>query len=192
MASIGTSLLLALLFSVLRPHHAAVYAPRLKRIRGGSALPPMGKGLLAWIRPVRTTRETQLVDAIGLDAVVFLRFGRMLRNMFLVMSIVGCGVLIPTNVAGSVKALAHGETGFTLMSPALVFGKPLWAQVICAWLFDVIAAYFLWYNYRIVRRLRRLYFESAGYQARLHSRTLMVRKYCAASTSGGWADPCQR
>ncbi len=177
--SLGTSIaftfLLALLFSILRPRHAAVYAPRLKRAsKGGPGPPPVGKGFLSWLKPVLKTNEAQFQSAVGLDASVFLRFTRMCRDMFLVMSLVGCGILIPTNWTGGVKSLTKGQSPFTLMSPLLVWGKPLWAQVICAWLLNLIVAVFLWVNYRAVRRLRRTYFESPEYQARLHSRTLLV------------------
>lgn len=172
--SLGTTLVLALLFSILRPHYTTVYAPRLKRAHGGYVPPPVGKGLLAWTAPVRKTREAQLAEMLGLDAVVFLRFSRMCRNMFLVMSLFGLGILIPANVTGSVKDLAKGLKGLMQMSPLVVFGRPLWAQVICAWLFDLIIIAFLYRNYVVVRRLRRAYFESGAYQSHLHARTLMV------------------
>jgi hypothetical protein len=166
---------LGLFFSILRPHHHAVYAPRLKRLnQSGKPLPPVGSGLFSWLSPVLKTNEDQIVAAIGLDATVFLRFTRMCRNMFLAMSLVGCGILIPVNVTGAAKTLAKNQSGFTLMSPLIVFGKPLWAQVICAWLFDVMVAFFLWINYRAVQKLRRSYFESREYLGRLHSRTLLV------------------
>lgn len=172
--SIAITLVLALLFSLLRPHHAAVYAPRLKRGNKAHAPPPVGKGFLSWLGPVLRTNEAQTVDTVGIDAAVFLRFTRMCRNMFLVMSVIGCGVMIPTNLTGSDKNITKGAKDFMLMSPLMVFGKPLWAQVICAWLFDIMVAGFLWWNYRAVRRLRRAYFDSPEYQARLHSRTLLV------------------
>lgn len=173
-ASVILTLVLGLIFSILRPHHAAVYAPRLKRASKDHVPPPVGKGFLSWLGPVLKTNEAQTVNAAGLDAAVFLRFTRMCRNMFLVLTIIGCSVLIPTNWTGADKSLAKGQPGFVLMSPQIVFGPPLWAQVVCAWVFDVVVAYFLWSNYRAVRRLRRAYFESDEYQSRLHSRTLLV------------------
>lgn len=173
--SLGITLVLAIFFSILRPHYTTVYAPRLKRAQDGHRPPPVGKGLFAWLKPIRKTGEAQLVDAVGLDAAVFLRFTRMCRNMFLIMTLVGCGVLIPANITGSVKEYIQAEKDvLRLMTPRVVFGKPLWAQVACAWLFDLIIAFFLHRNYRAVSRLRRGYFESDAYQARLHSRTLLV------------------
>ena len=100
----------------------------------------------------------------------------MCRDLFLAMALVGCAILIPANLAGANKTLMQGQNKFTLMSPIMVYGKPLWAQVISAWLFNLLVAGFLWYHYRAVRRLRRNYFESSEYQARLHSRTLLVSR----------------
>ena len=173
--SVGFTVALALLFSLLRPHISSVYAPKLKGTDSRHAPPPLGRGLFAWVTPLMKKREADLVGQIGLDAIVFLRFTRMCRNLFLVMSVIGCGVLIPTNVLGSLST-QKGLSALTLMTPLNAPPKSLWAQVVCSWLFDAMVAFALWWNYRAVTRLRIAYFESAAYQARLHSRTLMVTK----------------
>ncbi|KAI9798185.1 MAG: hypothetical protein M1833_004934 [Piccolia ochrophora] len=173
--SIGFTLLIALLFSLLRPHNTTVYAPKLKHADEKHAPPSLGKGIFAWTIPILKTRETHLVDKVGLDATVFLRFCRMCRNLFLVMSVIGCGVLIPANVLGGEKYLRVGYlSAFDLMSPLIVLNKSLWAHVVCSWLFDIIIAYFLWSNYRAVVGLIQSYFKSAEYLSSLHSRTLMI------------------
>ncbi|KAI9803000.1 MAG: hypothetical protein M1825_002233 [Sarcosagium campestre] len=172
--SIGFTVLIALLFSLLRPHNNTVYAPKLKHADERHAPPAMGKGFFAWTTPLLKTREMHLVDKIGLDATIFLRFMRMCRNLFLVMSFIGCAVLIPANVIGSDPNLKAGLKGFTLMTPLIVKPQALWAQVVCSWLFDVIVAVFLWINYRAVVKLVRANFCSPEYQASLHARTLMI------------------
>ncbi|KAI9813727.1 MAG: Transmembrane protein 63C [Thelocarpon impressellum] len=172
--SLGITLFIALCFSLLRPHVTSVYAPKLKSADAKHAPPELGRGFFAWVTPLRKKKEADLVEQIGLDATVFLRFTRMCRNLFLVMSVIGCGVLIPTNVAGSLPNSPKGLSGFTLMTPLNAPPKSLWAQVVCSWLFDIMVMVALWWNYRAVTRLRIAYFESADYQARLHSRTLMV------------------
>ena len=134
----------------------------------------MGRGFFAWITPVIKTRENELVDKVGLDATVFLRFTKMCRNLFLVLSVIGCGVIIPTNIVNSDHNITRGLSAFQVMTPMYMFGQTLWSHVVCAWLFDSIIVYFLWSNYRAVTRLRRHYFESPEYRMSLHSRTLMV------------------
>lgn len=170
--SIGFTLLLAIGFSLLRPYNSVVYAPKLKVADEKHAPPPMGKGVFAWVGPVLNTTEQELVQQIGLDAVVFLRVLRMCRNMFVILAIVGCGILIPINLSKGQKF----STTTTIMevTPFNVYGSANWGMTICAWIFDIVLAGFLWWNYRVVLRLRRQYYDSSEYHASLHARTLMV------------------
>ena len=133
----------------------------------------MGNGVLSWIGPVSKAKENMLMDKIGMDAVVFLRFTRMLRNLFTVLALIGLIIMIPVNV--SQGANVQGGSGFAIMTPLFVWGNGLWAQVVVAWAVNIIVAYFLWHNYRRILQLRRIYLESPEYQASLHSRTLLVR-----------------
>lgn len=122
------------------------------------------------------TKENDLVDRIGMDATLFLRFGRMSRNIFFCITIVGCGVLIPLNlIAGKSEASTWDNVAiFRKLTPAFVNGTAFWAYVILAYVFDAIICFFLWHNYRAVLRLRRAYFDSPDYQRSLHSRTLLI------------------
>lgn len=121
-----------------------------------------------------STREEDLADRIGLDATIFLRFTKMCRNIFLILSIIGCAVLIPVNISQSNSAYTKGLSAFTTMTPMNVSSDAIWSQVVCAWAFDIIVVFFLWWNYRRVLALRRRYFRSQEYQMSLHARTLMV------------------
>lgn len=152
-----------------------MYAPKAKHADEKHAPPPMGKGFWSWIGPVKRAKEPTLVEKIGLDAVIFLRFTRMLRNIFLILGIIGLLVMIPVNVGDREKSISSGLDAFAIMTPLYVFGNGLWAQVVCAWIFDAIVCYFLWHNYRRVHRLRRDYFQSQDYQQSLHARTLLIR-----------------
>lgn len=136
----------------------------------------MGKGFFSWIRPVVYTREPQLVDTIGLDATIFLRFTKMCRNIFILLSLIGCVVMIPVNLTESKgNTELKGITTFSNMTPLYIQNpSAIWSQVACAWAFDIIVAYFLWRNYKAVRDLRRKYFQSSDYQRSMHARTLMI------------------
>ncbi|EEH04796.1 DUF221 domain-containing protein [Histoplasma capsulatum G186AR] len=171
--SLGLTIVLALCFSFVRPRNSLVYAPKIKHADRKHSPPPVGKGLLAWLTPVIQTKESNLVDCIGLDATVFLRFTRMCRNMFLVLSIIGCLVMIPVNVSQS--SSPAGISAFATMTPQFVSTRAMWSHVVCLWIFDVVVAYFLWRNYKVVSALRRHYFESSDYQESLHAKTLLIR-----------------
>ncbi|OJJ51550.1 hypothetical protein ASPZODRAFT_55885 [Penicilliopsis zonata CBS 506.65] len=173
--SIGISVSLAILFSLFRPRHTLVYAPKVKHADNRHAPPVVGKGIFAWVKPVLHTHEDELVNTIGLDATVFLRFTTMCRNILVIMSIIGCLVMIPVNVTQQNSSEeSSSSTVFTKMTPLDVKSTAIWSQVACAWAFDLIISYFLWSNYKAVRRLRRRYFESSEYQRSLHARTLMI------------------
>jgi len=97
----------------------------------------------------------------------------MCRNIFIVIAIIGCGIIIPINLS----VAAHAENplpGVLQVTPLLTFGEATWGIVVCAWLFNIVIAGFLWWNYRKVLQLRRQYFDSPEYQKSLHARTLMV------------------
>ncbi|KAK5464899.1 hypothetical protein LTS15_001462 [Exophiala xenobiotica] len=173
--SLGFSAALALLFCFVRPRNTIVYAPRLKNADKDHAPPPLGKGLFSWVKPVNKASESFLMERIGMDAVIFLRVARMLRNIFLVLGLVGIAIMIPVNVTLGSKGASTGSSAFTVMTPLFIWGRGLWAQVVLAWFIDIAVMYFLWHNYRRVHQLRRAYMESPEYQKSLHSRTILIR-----------------
>jgi hypothetical protein len=166
---------ITLAFCFVRPYNNVVYAPRAKHADAKHAPPPIGKGLFGWIKPLYQVKEPEMVERVGLDATVFLRFGRMMRNMFLGLAIVGCGILIPTTVLSSDAGFSDESGFFTLLTPTYMFGGSIyWVYVVVAYLFDIIIFYFLWRNYGAILKLRRNYFDSPEYQRSLHSRTLLL------------------
>jgi calcium permeable stress-gated cation channel len=170
--SIGLTAAIAIAFSLLRPYNSVVYAPKLKHADNKHAPPPMGKGVFAWVTPVIQTKERDLIQQVGLDATIFLRYTRMCRNMLAVITIIGCLILIPVNLSLGVQF--GQDSPFLRITPLATFGYANWGVVVCAYLFNAAVAGFLWWNYRKVLLLRRQYFDSPEYQNSLHARTLMV------------------
>ena len=132
----------------------------------------MGKGLFAWITPVWSTSERDLVALVGLDATVFMRFTRMCRNIFLALSVLACCILIPVNFTKT--TVFADDSWLNQITPLNVWGEAHWALVAVAWISNLVVCGFLWWNYKKIFALRRHYFESAEYQQSLHARTLMV------------------
>lgn len=173
--SLGFTVFTAIIFSLLRPYNQAVYAPKLKHADEKHAPPPLGKAPWSWIATVWGTKEEQLMHSIGMDATVFLRFVRMCRNMFLTLSITGVGILLPIHISNFSSTGSINDTQWvTKITPLDVKESAVWAQVVIAWVFNIIVASYLWWNYRKILQLRRKYFETEEYQTSLHSRTLMV------------------
>ncbi|KAK4666593.1 hypothetical protein QC763_301580 [Podospora pseudopauciseta] len=172
-SSIGTTAVIAFLFSILRPFNSVVYAPKLKHADEKHAPPPMGKGFFAWVTPLWKTTEEDMVNLIGMDATIFMRFTRMCRNIFAILTVLGCAILIPVNWTATTR-VGIEDNWLSKITPNLVWGSAQWASVSVAWIFDIVVCVFLWWNYRKVVQLRRKYYESEEYQHSLHSRTLMV------------------
>ncbi len=173
-SSVGFTLVIAVAFSLLRPYNSVVYAPKLKHADEAHAPPPMGKGMFAWFNPVVKTKENDLIRHLGLDATVFLRFTRMCRNIFLTLTVLGVGILIPVNVLCGISEAFDNISPLARITPINTFDQPNWAQVVVAYAFDLIICGYLYYNYRKVTELRRDYFNSPEYMGSLHARTLMI------------------
>lgn len=97
------STIVFVVFSVLRPRHKIVYAPKLKYDEK-RAPPPVDDGMFSWLKPVWQCTDEYLLDKIGLDAVLFLRFWRICRNIFICLSI-GSAVIIPFNIIVGLKTV---------------------------------------------------------------------------------------
>ena len=168
--------LLVVVFCFLRPRNSRVYAPRAKHADEKHRPLPLDKKPFSWLDAVKNVKEQELVDTIGLDAVVFLRFLRMIRDIFMVLTVVGVGILIPVNVVGGSPLYKQWKEIPTLMkfTPQYIFGRKFWAYVVVAYLIQGVVCFFLWLNYRAILKLRRAYFNTQEYKSSLHSRTLLV------------------
>ena len=120
-----------------------------------------------------------------MDAVVFLRFMRMIRNIFVIITLIGLAVILPVNLIhdnyGSPKVKRQQQgvnvsqiSKFIQFTPQFGTGPKFWVYTVCAYVFDGVICFFIWWNYRKVVQLRRKYFQSAEYLSSLHSRTLMI------------------
>lgn len=189
--SLGISAALFVIWVLLRPYHSRVYAPKLRYAisNGRNAPPKVGKGFFSWIKPVMKCKEDDLVDKIGMDAIVFLRFMRFCRTSFLILTVLGCCIVIPVNVTCNRKAFnnitqnpdpksppASKQEWYALTSSQLVFGNCVYGHITLAYAFSLIILGLLWKNYREITKLRKRYYDSPEYMNSLHARSLMVRR----------------
>lgn len=130
------------------------------------------------MKPVWSCPDSELVDKIGLDAVIFIRFLRMCRHLFIAMAFIGCGCLIPVNIIATLRAQAQGEPPsdkITLMTMSGILDLDwLWAHVGATWLFSLFFIFSMLHGYRTFLKYRIQYFESEAYQENMASRTLML------------------
>lgn len=113
MAGLGFLSLLG--FSLLRPKNSVIYQPKLKYAADGKAPPKMARGFLSWIKPLAQTTEDTLMDTIGLDAVCFLRFLKMMRNMLGAISIIAIAGLFPVDIIYNIR-FVRDYNGFSMIT----------------------------------------------------------------------------
>ncbi|GAA6040001.1 hypothetical protein JCM8097_002661 [Rhodosporidiobolus ruineniae] len=173
MVALGAAALCA--FSVLRPNNSLIYQPKVKYAADEKRPPPAGKGLLDWVKPVWHTKEAEMMQTVGLDAVTYLRFLRMCRNMLITIAALTCAVLLPINLVRTLQTDEDNNLNYLLaLTITNVTGNWLWAHVVGTYVITAIACAFIWINWRAIVRLRWQWFRSPQYQEMLSARSLLI------------------
>ena len=116
------------------------------------------------------------MDKVGLDAVTFLRFLRMMRWLFTGIAVLGCGILIPINVYYNLKHVdKEGRDILSMLTIRDVSGNILFAHVAVTYLITFLIIGFVYVHWREMVRLRHAWFHSEEYQQSFYARTLAVR-----------------
>ncbi|KZT53055.1 DUF221-domain-containing protein [Calocera cornea HHB12733] len=168
------SVVTILAFNVLRPKNKIIYEPKSKYFEGDKRPPKISNGFFDWVRPLLTTNEDALMHLIGLDAVAYLRFGRMLRYIFIIIAALLCAVLIPVNVVYTKKNTTNYNT-LSMLTIGSVSGNILYVHVGMTYLITFIILGFVYMNWRRMVYLRRQFFNSPEYLESFYARTLMIR-----------------
>ncbi|ODN77914.1 hypothetical protein L202_05019 [Cryptococcus amylolentus CBS 6039] len=181
----GISIATLLAFSFFRPREKKVYAPKIKyQLPRPEDLsedpdyepppPPISNGFFAWFSPVLHLKEEAMVANIGLDAATFLRFLRMLRNIFSCVSVLGVALLIINIVYNLKNVDSSNRNALSLTTIADVEGGWMWPAVGASYVINAIVMFFIWRNWQQMVILRTRWFRSPAYQTKIYSRTLMV------------------
>jgi len=174
-----------------------VYQPKLKYHVGDKKPPEISNGMFAWIPPLIHSKEDYLLDKIGLDAVIFLRFLRLLRWLFAGVAFIGCAVLIPITVTYNLHHVKpKNRDVLTMLTIRDVRGNLLFVHFVAVYAFSMCAPSkplppdsfkcadghtaflvigFVYFHWRAVLRLRQAYFRSPEYTESFYARTLLVQ-----------------
>ncbi|KAK9475860.1 hypothetical protein V1514DRAFT_299739 [Lipomyces japonicus] len=192
LTSLGSAIIVFVAFCILRPRNSIIYAPKTRlnaaydsisintstTSRTAAMLPRLNQNVVTWIFQVWNLNVLDLVDILGLDSVVYLRFMKMCTHMFIYLSLLGLAIAIPINVTFSLRnPLASNlstSDAFILMTPTLLSGRPMIAHVVLAYVVDFTVFFCLWKMYRDVFKLKQEYFVSKEYKNSLHSRSLLI------------------
>ncbi|GJE91360.1 hypothetical protein PsYK624_075090 [Phanerochaete sordida] len=162
-------------FNVLRPRNKIVYEPKVKYHDGEKKPPPISDSLFGWVSPLLHTKEPVLVEKIGLDAAVFLRFLRMMRWLFTAVALLTCAVLIPINVVYNIRNVKSADRDvLSMLTIRDVNSRVLFVHVAATYVISFLVMAFVWKNWQEVISLRKQWFRSPEYVRSFYARTLMI------------------
>jgi hypothetical protein len=155
-------------------HTQVVYEPKVKYHVGDKPPPRISDSLFGWLPPLINTKEPELLDKAGLDAVAFLRFLRLFRWLFTCIAILTCGILIPINVSYNLKNVPSGNRDALSMLTIRDVGGPwLFVAVAVTYLITALVVVFVYVHWSAMVRLRKQWYRSPEYIQSFYARTLM-------------------
>ncbi|KIJ65940.1 hypothetical protein HYDPIDRAFT_87248 [Hydnomerulius pinastri MD-312] len=162
-------------FNILRPKNKVIYEPKVKYHVGDKKPPRISDSLLGWLPPLFRTKEPELVDKLGLDAVTFLRFTRMTRSLFSCIALLCCAILIPIDATYNLKNVTSADRDvLSMLTIRDVQGSFLFAHVVVTYVISALVMFFVWRNWKEMLRLRQDWFRSPEYMQSFYARTLAV------------------
>lgn len=170
-------------FSIIRNWNKRVYQPRTYLVKEEIRSPELEGGLLKWINASIRVHDNTLVDRIGLDAYMFLRFLRMSAILFSAFTLIGIPILIPLNVVNGVDSRPPpGGQPVTQSTPSLTrlaIGNVadswrLWFHLALTVLFSGATVYMLWKEMQEYTRRRHAYLMSEKHAKTPQATTILV------------------
>ncbi|KAF8947459.1 hypothetical protein BGZ47_009085 [Haplosporangium gracile] len=170
-------------FSIIRNWNKRIYQPRTYLVNEEIRSPELAGGLLKWIKASIRVHDNMLVDRIGLDAYMFLRFLRMCAILFSAFTLIGIPILIPLNVIGGLDSQppAPGEPPRESKSSLnrlaignIVVSWRLWFHLALTVLFSGATVYMLWMEMQEYTRRRHAYLMSEKHARTPQSTTILV------------------
>ncbi|KAL0072477.1 hypothetical protein AAF712_000240 [Marasmius tenuissimus] len=169
------SVVTVLVFNLLRPKNKIIYEPKVKYHVGDKPPPRISDSLCGWLPPLVRTKEPELLDKVGLDAVTFLRFNRLVRWLFTGITVLTCGILIPINITYNLKNVESEHRDFlSMLTIRDVAGDILYAHVAVTYLITFLIIGVVYYHWKKVIALRLAWFRSPEYMQSFYARTLAV------------------
>jgi len=169
------SVVTILLFNLLRPNNKIIYEPKVKYHEGNKPPPRISSGLFGWLPPLIHTKEPELLEKIGLDAVTFLRFNRLLRQLFAGVVVLTGGILIPINVVYNLNNVdKNARDSLSMLTIRDVSGDWLYAHVVVTYLITIMIIVAVWFHWRAIIKLRHAWFRSPEYLQSFYARTIQI------------------
>jgi len=160
-------------FIILRRYFRKVYQPRSYLPQPSKRSEPLSPGWLSWIPQIIMADEEQIIHHNGLDAYCFLRFLRLLLNIFTPIFILSWTILLPVYSVNS----GGNKTGldqFTYGNIGLNEQVRLTAPLVLAYAFTFYVIYLLKVEIEAFIKKRQAFLTCSSYRIRPESRTVLL------------------
>ena len=154
----GVIFVLALsFFSCIRLKLRQIYSPRLLLIERKSVPGSTSQSLFSWIVPSLKATDQDIYAFSGLDALVFLRFMRLVLKFALITLPFGMIVLLPLNVYGG-NHLTDGLDKLS-MSNVLSGSSKLWFHWLAVWVYSLVVLFLTYLEWKVYIGFRQNYLK---------------------------------
>ncbi|KAF9978906.1 hypothetical protein BGZ73_008411 [Actinomortierella ambigua] len=161
--SVALGLVAFLTFCFLRSRWTVMFAPRTKLRR--HTPPILASTFFGWIPQLLRIPEAEVLDCVGLDAVMLLRFFLMAVRLFACFMVPGLLIVLPVNWFYAPKEKRGSHVNALDYSVLEVFYKSeektplvyLFTHFTFTWIFSILTLYTLWKTYEDYVVIRRSY-----------------------------------
>jgi len=162
----GLGLVVVCVYGILHSRVGSVYSPRRTQLPHETPA-DLPQNFLGWIWPlVHGERDAEILQYVGLDAYLTIRFGYLCWRLFLVLGVLGALLLIPVYVTqGSTENLGDSVLNPSIEILTLVYmtgpdnHSLLLLPFVMVFLFTAIGIYLLHYEYCRFVALKREYYS---------------------------------
>jgi Trk K+ transport system NAD-binding subunit len=183
------ALFAVILFEYVRnhPRFQKVYYTRMSNAASTRIAVPVSH--FGWIRSVFSISEEAVLDEVGLDAVMYLRFLAMCFSLFAILMFILFIILIPVNYyastdevalnitlgSGTILEVANSALSSISMSQIQNGSSIFWVHCVCAYIVSGVVFYFLHKEYRhYVITTARCLREPKDHLDRIQQRTILI------------------
>ncbi|KAF9967691.1 hypothetical protein BGZ70_008592 [Mortierella alpina] len=169
-----------LAFCTLRTRWPVIFAPRTKLQR--HTPPKLSPKFFEWIRELLDMKESVVLDCVGLDAAMMLRFFSVSAQLFAVCMVPGILIILPVNVYSTFdgRLPTDPDDDNDRNDPSSPDAEPrpgtsllyLFTQFTFAWFFSLLTIFALWHTYEGYIKARRAYLLQ--HRKAIVNRTVMV------------------
>lgn len=122
--------------------------------------PQLSISNFGWIQMLFKMKQEVLVETVGLDATMYLRFFDFGFRYFAILTLVCGGILLPINASESPRTSSKFQFNDLTIKHVKASSSKLWAHVLCSYFATLLLLYFIYKEYKQYAKLRHNYYLS--------------------------------